>query len=737
MSVFSPRAGQREILDYQEGKMGVSAVPGSGKTTTIAALTARLIARGVPHGGQVLVVTYQNAAVDNVKARIRQELEAMDLLQVGYDVRTLHSLSYGIIQGNPGLAGTTADFVVLDERTSNNLLDKAVRIWNAQNVRVWGRLAPADYFDERWEREWRRIAQNIAQAVIRSAKNMRVTAERLLELVGDSDVTSDQFLRIGAQIYQLYQQQVQTIGGLDFNDLVWQAVDLLEHHPDLTQRLSRRWSVVLEDEAQDSVPLQEELLSLLTGEGGHLIRVGDPNQSIMSTFTAADPRYLRRFLERPEVETVEMAISGRCSARIIDLANRLVEWVCDSHPLVEVRQRAFRMQFIQTTEAGDPQQNPPDAESSMAFREYNNRNDEFADVARRAMQFVEKNGTRTASILVPTNRMGYEMADQLRAMKAPFDEMLQSSRPERQVTEALSSIVLFLGDPLRRNYLESAYLALRQLLPMGEGGGDVEKVATLLRSCYRPETLLFPTPDRKPEDALPSGLEVAAEDLEEIVALSVYLRRWLRAKTLPIDQLLMTVAQDILQDVDLARAQKLASYLRHAADQNIDWRLPELARELEQIARGRIKVLDDEDATFEPRQGVITLTTMHRAKGLEWDLVYLLGVDGDWFPHTLEDSFRGAHESFGSDPAEEARAALLAVIGAGEDGKMSATDAAHAEIIAERLRLLYVGITRARQYLAVSWSREIPAGMRLRPVPQAAAYHHLAHYYKREYGDGK
>ena len=464
----------------------------------------------------------------------------------------------------------------------------------------------------------------------------------------------------------------------------------------------------------------------------------NPNQSIMSTFTAADPRYLRRFLERQDVETVEMVISGRCAARIIDLANRLVEWVCDSHPLAEVRQRAFRLQFIQETEEGDPQQNPQDAQSSAIFREYNNRNDEFRDIARRAVQFVDKNGDRTASILVPTNRMGYEMAEHLRALKAPFDEMLQSSRPERQVTEALSSIALFLADPLRRNYLEGAYWALRQLLLMGDGAaGDPEKVATLLRSCYRPEILLFPTPDRKPEDALPSSVDVAPEDMEEIGGLAAYLRRWLRAKALPVDQLLMTVAQDILQDVDLARAQKLASYLRRAADQNIDWRLPELARELEQIARGRGKVLDDEEDVFEPRPGVITLTTMHRAKGLEWDLVYLTGVDGDWFPHTLEDSFRGEHESFGSDPAEEARAALLAAIGAGEDEKMSATDVAHVEIIAERLRLLYVGITRARQYLAVSWSREIPAGMRMRPVPMAAAYHHLANYYKREYGDGK
>ena len=100
MNQFQPREGQRQILEYQGGMMGVSAVPGSGKTATIVALATRLIAEGRTSGGQVLIVTYQNAAVDNVRARIRQRLEEMGLLQVGYDVRTLHSLSYGMVQAN-------------------------------------------------------------------------------------------------------------------------------------------------------------------------------------------------------------------------------------------------------------------------------------------------------------------------------------------------------------------------------------------------------------------------------------------------------------------------------------------------------------------------------------------------------------------------------------------------------------------------------------------------------------
>ena len=77
----------------------------------------------------------------------------------------------------------------------------------------------------------------------------------------------------------------------------------------------------------------------------------------MSTFTAADPRFLRRFLEQDTVRTVEMSISGRCAGKVVDLANALVQWVCFDHSLVEVRDQAFRARKCPTTHE-DPQENP-------------------------------------------------------------------------------------------------------------------------------------------------------------------------------------------------------------------------------------------------------------------------------------------------------------------------------------------------------------------------------------------
>ncbi len=91
-------------------------------------------------------------------------------------------------------------------------------------------------------------------------------------------------------------------------------------------RLRKRWPYVLEDEAQDSSQLQEKILRLLVGEQGNWVRVGDPNQAIYDTFTSADPRFLRDFLEEQGVTAVDLPESGRSQPAIIEVANYLVDW---------------------------------------------------------------------------------------------------------------------------------------------------------------------------------------------------------------------------------------------------------------------------------------------------------------------------------------------------------------------------------------------------------------------------
>ena len=134
-----------------------------------------------------------------------------------------------------------------------------------------------------------------------------------------------------------------------------------------------------------------------------------------------------------------------------------------------------------------------------------------------------------------------------------------------------------------------------------------------------------------------------------------------------------------------------------------------MVAQLELVASGRriLTLVRADDLGYEPKPGRITLTTQHSAKGLEWDAVFLVGVDGFWLPGTLEAQFQGVSEFIGGDAKAEA-VAQMEYLMKGEAGLFpdrSATESAHIEVIAERLRLLYVGITRARRLLQISRSR--------------------------------
>ena len=102
---------------------------------------------------------------------------------------------------------------------------------------------------------------------------------------------------IGTEIYTRYQRALAYQCAVDFDDLIWLAYRSLDSDNDFLMRLQYRWPYILEDEAQDSSELQEQILRLLVGEEGNWVRVGDPNQAIFESFTTADPKYLQDFIQ--------------------------------------------------------------------------------------------------------------------------------------------------------------------------------------------------------------------------------------------------------------------------------------------------------------------------------------------------------------------------------------------------------------------------------------------------------
>jgi len=743
------REAQRDVLEYAGGRMAISAVPGSGKTTTLSYLAATLIADGkvgrdayrgeepaksfflppigmvaegapafggAPAGSQVLIVTFSNAAVANFKSRIAGFLAERGLpRQVGYDVRTLHSLAHLIVQGQPALSGLDTEFRILDETEVNRVRGDVVRIWIERHEERW--LSFLQGPDERAQRSWLGKTRRIVAATIRAAKTARMKPADLLERLSRlGDATEVEVARMGAEVYAIYQDQLDTRAALDFDDLVWLGYEQLRDNPDVLDEFRRRWPYILEDEAQDSTPLQEALLELLVGPDGNWVRVGDPNQAINASFTSADPRLFRQFSRREDVEFVSLDQSGRSSERIVHLANDLVDWVCSDYPERDIRERAFERQMIALVDAGDPQPNPPAEESTiMLDREYPDWQHELEDVTRRATKYTERHPEQTLAILAPTNAYGHEVIKLLRSLGADFDELLQAQSSTRAVMGALSHVLDFVADPSRGRTLSDLFrdLADADLLFLPEGANP-EHIARLLGGA-RVEGLLFPEPGKRRRDALPPRPETTLDDHVAIDRFAERAARWVRASTLPVDEFLLTVGTDLFTgQFDLTIAQQTASLMRRTADYDPSWKLPALARELHEIAFGArgLPRLGRNELGFEPQPGRITVATMHGAKGLEWDLVYFIGADKNWFPELPEDAARGGLDIIEGDLEAEVSALVRSL---GDERslsrrRLSPTEDARLEQIAERLRLLYVGITRARRNLCITWSENRLAG---------------------------
>lgn len=708
---MSARPKQQAILAYRGGRMAVSAVPGSGKTWTLAALAAELIASDRLRDDQeVLIVTLVNSAVDNFSQRVRAHLKerGLESLAVQCQVRTLHGLAHDIVRARPALVGLDDNFVIVDEQESANLLTQAAERWVRQHAQALHTLYKPEV-DDRY-RDWLEKTQlpdrvvEWAGACLRYAKDRQLTpADLHARLAGRALLLAE----MAASVYEDYQGQLAYRGAVDFDDLNRLAVRALQADPALLARLQNRWPFVLEDEAQDSSRLQETLLRLLTAQHDHWVRVGDPNQAIYATFTTASPEHLRQFMLEPEVQARDLPNSGRSTPSIIALANLLIGWTQNQHPVREVRQ-ALAPPLIEPAPPGDPQGNPPDAPDRVHIvTQAYSPEKELDVVAESLKRWLPHHPERTVAVLAPRNMRAFAMAETLKKHGLPVvDALLRSSDTTRRTVGSLTRVLRALGDPGRPQWLaETLEVWQRDHRDDQAHWALVQRAAKTLKTCTQLEAFIQPGPT--------DWLETVRAD-EAVFDLLHQFRarvaRWHRATLLPIDQLVLTLAHDLFTDsTDWAVAHKVALTLRRAARVNPHWQLTQFNDELAAIAKNERKFVGfgEADTGFTPDAfpGQVVVATLHRAKGLEWDRVHLISMNGYDFPSAQNyDKYQGEPTYIRDqlNPQAEALAQVQAALDDTPYHEGPATQAARLEYTRERLRLLYVGLTRARRELIIT-----------------------------------
>jgi DNA helicase-2/ATP-dependent DNA helicase PcrA len=715
---FNPRPAQKQVLSYRFGTMGVSAVPGSGKTWTLSLLAAELINRGDLSAGQeVLVVTLVNSAVENFTNRISTFLNEMGRIPLlGYRVRTLHGLAHDIVKERPELAGLENGFQIIDEREADRIKDNAVYDWLRKNENSFEIYLNKDLDSKKKENLSKKQIPDLliqtANQFIKSAKNLQQSPDLLNSLIDEHNLVLP-LARFCIDIYEIYQRNLAYQGAVDFDDLINHAYKILTLDESLLKRLQDRWPYILEDEAQDSSLMQTKILTSLSLQKDHQnwVRVGDPNQAIYETFTTADPDLFLDFIESSDFNYT-LPNSGRSTEKIIGLANFLVDWTNKKHPNPSISTALYPNKISPVPE-NDNQVNPISKPDQIhIFGKVLTPDEELQLVSNSTKKWLDDNPDRTAAILAPRNDRGKKLAAFLRNFHGiePI-ELLNTTLATRKTTGALLIALSYLINPTSPKQLSSLFQVYKRDLQTDKSAWEeVKAISTLLGTNPHPELFFAPGPA---QDWLESILSKTKSQRAELEQFRSIIQKWQQATPMPIDQLILTIANDIFHSQEeLTLAHQIASFQKYLADQHPDWDHSTLLDELKSVARNERRFSSNiPDTQFKPEEhkGKVVITTAHKAKGLEWDRVYLISANDYNFPSALPDDYYISEKWFIRDqlniPAE-ARAQLNSILDPINNPYIpgNATIESREDYARERLRLLYVSITRAKQELIITWN---------------------------------
>lgn len=700
---MKPRPDQEEVCKYRGGYMAVPAIPGAGKTFTLAVLATRLIKEEKHKPGKILIVTYMNSAVANFKNRIASMLEKEGLPKnKGYEVMTLHSLAMKIIKEKPENVLVSHEFDILDDIAKERLLHKLVNNWVSANLSRFHSFIDFREGESSRQREkkindWLKKFTRVVDEMIPYIKTKRCSSEELL-LYTQKDTSS--LLRCVAEIFFRYELELKRQGLLDFTDIICYAIDILKNDETIRQKFQKRYSYVFEDEAQDSSNLQEEMLFLISDDNKNLVRVGDSNQSIMSSFTISDPMLFKHFYSRKDVIKKKIESSSRSTKDIIDVANFLVEWAQELHPTLECRQ-SLENQKIKVVDSDDPFPNPTTNGYMIGLKVYETKEEEVREVAKRAAKYAQENPQKTIAILVPNNYTIEDFKIELDKLDVKYREISNFPSERTRATSIIGSVLNFIAAPFDNNLF---FEVLKTCFIPDLEEGAFPALRKFIKTC-RIELLLYPISGYINTQEIPKEIfqEINWDTFLDYINT---LKLFLEASDIPLESLIIFIANVLGFDEDqMAIAQKISSDIRYMLLLNPDWGIKEIARELKTIKNTLnyfANIVYDRKG-FEPEPGEINLLTYHKSKGLEFDTVYLTCITSSEFPATLEDKFLSDYWCL--KPNYRNPVSIMKVEIDKLKGGQEVDDPgrkAKIEVIGERLRLLYVGITRAKENLLLT-----------------------------------
>lgn len=694
------RDDQLPIMKYRGGTMAVPAVPGAGKTFIICNLVCEIIKDKVHKPGKILIVTFMNSAVNNFKHRISRVLENKGInASNDYEVMTIHSLALKILKDRPDVMGVSEEFKILDDVNKSLYLNNCISMWRRKGGEAAFKSMITDKdlnkYASKQDKWWIDFFMT-ADTIIGELKINDISPEKLKEDVKSLD--QNNILVHISEIYDTYTKILKSEGYIDYNDLLILAYKLLKTDDTVRAELQKKYTFVFEDECQDSNLIQGKILSLISKESGNLVRVGDVNQSITGTFTASDPKFFREFCGNAN-NAFEMFMAGRSTNNIIDLANELVHYTNNNHPEEKCRGALVNQRIKSLDDTAQVNQDNYGISTMIC----NSREEETKKAVSVAMKFKEKFPGKTCVILVPSNNQVREIADILRSYNIECDELSNKSNKKIKVVSTLGYILRFISSPhdsvIFKDLIKNVFCE--------EHNEESEKLFDFI--CrYDVEKLIYPDGGNINELDIPAGI-LKSKVYKKFVSSLELIKTIFEYPQTHFDRLILYIS-DVLNFTleNRAMAEAVSSYVRFESKDNSEFSLGYVA---EQLLDGKKGVLDHISGIiydlegYEPSPDRVTVSTCHKAKGLEWDCVLILNVTSYQYPYMTTDKFKEYYylkDEF-KNPTVLCKAEIAKILGNSicEDPLKEAK----IQIINEKIRLLYVCITRAKEYLILITSK--------------------------------
>jgi DNA helicase-2/ATP-dependent DNA helicase PcrA len=601
---------QRQAVLHGEGPLLILAGAGSGKTRVLTHRIAHLVGTGQAGAGEILAITFTNKAAQEMRERVEvlvgRRARAMWVM-------TFHSACARMLRADAEKLGYTRGFTIYDEQDSLRLVKNCV---------------------EELDIDPKRFAPRGIRRQISDAKNALLDAEGYRLKVGSF------FEQTAADVYDLYEQRMHSANAMDFDDLLFRCVNLFELFDEVRGRYRRAFKHVLVDEYQDTNRAQYRWLQLLCEEHRNIAVVGDDDQSIYR-FRGADIRNILDF-ERdwPDAEVIKLEQNYRSTQTILNASNAVI---------ANNRSRKDKSLWSELGE-GDP----------VHVRELEDEHAEARFVVSEIEKLVDEGGSRDdIAVFYRANAQSRVLEDMLVRYGVPYQVIGGTRFYERaEIKDAMAYLTLLVN--------ASDTVAFGRVVNSPRRGIGQTSQARLVghaNTIGEPVWEVAAAPEQVP------GLGTAAvKAVGRFMSVMERLRERVEGGAGVGDLLHETLEETGYTEALQAertvesqvRLENLEELVGVAREYDANAEEPSVEEFLQQIA------LFSEQDQLRDEQGLVTLMTLHNAKGLEFGTVFIIGMEDGVFPHSR-------------------------AIEAGD--------------LEEERRLAYVGITRAKRELYLSYAR--------------------------------